>query len=90
LILRAALFTPFGGMKSDISMPDMDGYMLIRQVRTFTPEAGGNIPAIALTAYARDEDQQQAIQAGFQMHLPKPVDTEKLIAAILRLVATGV
>lgn len=44
---------------SDISMPDMDGYMLIRHVRTLTPEAGGQIPAIALTAYARDYDQQQ-------------------------------
>ncbi|MDB9306377.1 ATP-binding protein [Nodularia spumigena CS-591/12] len=75
---------------SDISMPDMDGYMLIREVRTLTPEAGGNIPAIALTAYARDEDQQQALEAGYQMHLTKPVNTEKLIAAILRLVATGV
>ncbi|KZL51760.1 hybrid sensor histidine kinase/response regulator [Nodularia spumigena CENA596] len=75
---------------SDISMPDMDGYMLLRQVRTLTPEAGGNVPAIALTAYARDEDQQQALEAGYQMHLTKPVNTEKLIAAILRLVATGV
>ncbi len=75
---------------SDISMPDMDGYMLIHQVRTLTPEAGGQIPAIALTAYARDEDQQQALKAGYQMHLSKPVNTEKLIAAILKLVATAV
>lgn len=75
---------------SDISMPDMDGYMLISQVRTLTPEAGGKIPAIALTAYARDDDQQQALAAGYQMHLSKPVNTEKLIAAIVKLVDTGV
>ncbi|MDP5339095.1 MAG: ATP-binding protein [Nodularia sp. (in: cyanobacteria)] len=75
---------------SDISMPDMDGYMLIHQVRTLTPEAGGQIPAIALTAYARDDDEQQALQAGYQMHLSKPVNTEKLVAAIVKLVSTAV
>ncbi|MBE9198965.1 MULTISPECIES: hybrid sensor histidine kinase/response regulator [unclassified Nodularia (in: cyanobacteria)] len=75
---------------SDISMPEMDGYMLISQVRTLTPEAGGKIPAIALTAHARDDDQQQALAAGYQMHLSKPVNTEKLIAAIVKLVVTGV
>ena len=71
---------------SDISMPDMDGYMLMNQVRTLTPEAGGEIPAIALTAYARDDDQQQALQAGYQMHLSKPLNIEKLVAAIVKLV----
>lgn len=75
---------------SDISMPDMDGYMLIRQVRTLTPEAGGQIPAIALTAYARNSDQQQALQAGFQIHLSKPLNAEKLVAAVIKLVATEV
>ncbi|MDB9377867.1 hybrid sensor histidine kinase/response regulator [Nodularia sphaerocarpa] len=75
---------------SDISMPDMDGYMLLREVRSLSAAAGGKVPAIALTAYARDEDQQQALKAGFQMHLPKPVNTEKLIAAILKLVASAV
>ncbi|MBK1990068.1 response regulator [Sphaerospermopsis aphanizomenoides BCCUSP55] len=71
---------------SDISMPEMDGYMLIRQVRTLTPEAGGKIPAIALTAYARDYDQQQALKAGYQMHLSKPLNAEKLVQAVIKFV----
>ncbi|TAF07869.1 MAG: hybrid sensor histidine kinase/response regulator [Nostocales cyanobacterium] len=75
---------------SDISMPDMDGYMLIRHVRTLTSEVGGQIPAIALTAYARDYDQQQALQAGYQIHLSKPLNAEKLVAAVGQLVVTGV
>lgn len=75
---------------SDISMPDMDGYMLIRQVRTWTPEQGGQIPAIALTAFARNDDQQEALKAGFQMHLPKPFNPEKLIVAIAKLVEENV
>ncbi|MEH2281777.1 MAG: ATP-binding protein [Nostoc sp.] len=70
---------------SDIGMPDMDGYMLIHQVRTLTPEQGRQIPAIALTAFARNDDQQEALKAGFQMHLPKPLNPEKLIAAIVKL-----
>lgn len=73
---------------SDISMPDMDGYMLIRQLRTWTPEQGGQIPAIALTAFARNDDQQEALKAGFQMHLPKPYNLEELIAAIVQLMGT--
>ncbi|MBD2564012.1 response regulator [Nostoc linckia FACHB-391] len=75
---------------SDISMPDMDGYMLIHQVRTWTPERGGQIPAIALTAFARNDDQQEALKAGFQMHVPKPFNPEELIAAIAKLVETKV
>lgn len=75
---------------SDISMPDMDGYMLIHQVRTRTPEQGGQIPAIALTAFARNNDQEKALNAGFQMHLSKPLNPEKLIAAIVKLMETKV
>ncbi|MEH2437427.1 MAG: ATP-binding protein [Nostoc sp.] len=75
---------------SDISMPDMDGYMLIRKVRSWTAEQGGQIPAIALTAFARNDDQQEALKAGFQMHLPKPFNPEKLIAAIAKLVEANV
>lgn len=75
---------------SDISMPDMNGYMLIRKVRSWTPEQGGQIPAIALTAFARNEDQQEALKAGFQMHLPKPFNPEELIAAIAKLVEENV
>jgi PAS domain S-box-containing protein len=71
---------------SDIGMPEMDGYMLIHQVRGLTPEEGGKIPAIALTAFARNNDQQEALKAGFQMHLSKPIDPQKLIAAIAKVV----
>ncbi|MBD2243297.1 response regulator [Nostoc sp. FACHB-888] len=75
---------------SDISMPEMDGYMLIHQVRSWTPEQGGQIPAIALTAFARNNDQHKALKAGFQMHLSKPLNPEKLVAAIAKLVETKV
>ncbi|MEA5604889.1 ATP-binding protein [Nostoc sp. UHCC 0252] len=71
---------------SDISMPEMDGYMLIHQVRSWKPEEGGQIPAIALTAFARNDDQQKALKAGFQMHFSKPVNPEQLITAIAQIV----
>jgi len=67
---------------SDIGMPDMNGYTLMRQIRALLPKQGGNVPAIALTAYAREIDQQEALSAGFQIHLSKPVDPEQLIKAI--------
>ncbi|MBE9039045.1 ATP-binding protein [aff. Roholtiella sp. LEGE 12411] len=70
---------------SDIGMPDMDGYMLIRQVRTWLPEQGGQIPAIALTAYAGEYNQQQALSAGFQMHVTKPAEPSELVTAVVRL-----
>lgn len=70
---------------SDIGMPDRDGYMLMRQVRTLPPEQGGQVPAIALTAYAGNIDYQQAMAAGFQQHLAKPVEPEVLITAIANL-----
>ncbi|MEH2337744.1 AAA family ATPase [Nostoc sp.] len=70
---------------SDIGMPEMDGYMLMRQVRSLKPEQGGTIPAIALTAYAGEMDQQQAIAVGFQQHISKPVDPEELVKAIALL-----
>ncbi|MBW4601769.1 MAG: response regulator [Calothrix sp. FI2-JRJ7] len=71
---------------SDIGMPDMDGYTLIRQIRNQVPEQGGTIPAIALTAYAGEIDQQLALLAGFQQHISKPIDPEVLIRAILTIV----
>ncbi|HEY9761658.1 MAG TPA: ATP-binding protein [Trichocoleus sp.] len=71
---------------SDIGMPDMDGYMLIRQIRNLPPERGGQVPAIALTAYAGEMNQQQALQAGFQHHISKPVEPEELVQLIMRLV----
>ncbi|MEG4841355.1 response regulator [Microcoleus sp. B9-D4] len=73
---------------SDIGMPEADGYELIARVREMEVLRGGKMPAIALTAYAREEERQQALEAGFQMHLSKPVDINKLIAAIANL--TGI
>ncbi|WP_445633864.1 histidine kinase [Nostoc sp. DSM 114161] len=71
---------------SDVGMPEVDGYMLIRQIRDMPPELGGKIPAIALTAYAAEIDYQQAIAAGFQQHITKPVEPAKLIRAIANLI----
>nr|WP_275332259.1 PAS domain-containing protein [Nodosilinea sp. TSF1-S3]MDF0366223.1 PAS domain-containing protein [Nodosilinea sp. TSF1-S3] len=70
---------------SDIGMPEMDGYSLIRQIRSLPPDQGGTVPAIALTAYARDEDQQQSLASGYQRHLTKPLDLEKLVRAVVEL-----
>lgn len=71
---------------SDIAMPEMDGYSLIRQIRTLKPEQGGQIPAIALTAfYFTEEERTLALSFGFQVHLSKPVDFSELIAAVLEL-----
>ncbi|MGG6240389.1 hybrid sensor histidine kinase/response regulator [Nodosilinea sp. AN01ver1] len=71
---------------SDVGMPDMDGYMLMRQIRALAP-AHRAIPAIALTAYAAEIDQQEAIAAGFQLHLAKPIEPEILISAIVNLLS---
>ncbi|MBW4565929.1 MAG: PAS domain S-box protein [Mojavia pulchra JT2-VF2] len=70
---------------SDIGMPDVDGYMLMRQVRALSPQQGGTIPAIALTAYAGEINYQQAMAAGFQRHIPKPIEPQVLIQAIAEL-----
>ena len=71
---------------SDIGMPDEDGYDLIRRVRQLPAEAGGRVPAIALTAYARVEDRMQALRSGYQMHVPKPVEMAELAAVAASLV----
>ena len=67
---------------SDIDVPGEDGYSLIRKVRARGADRGGNLPAAALTAYARTEDRVRALSAGFQMHLSKPVDPSELVATI--------
>ncbi|MEH2371644.1 hybrid sensor histidine kinase/response regulator [Nostoc sp.] len=67
---------------SDIGMSEQDGYTLIRKLRSLEPEKGGCIPAIALTAYTREEDRLEALRAGFQQHLSKPIDPTKLIAMV--------
>ncbi|MEH2108741.1 hybrid sensor histidine kinase/response regulator [Nostoc sp.] len=71
---------------SDIGMPKTDGYMLMREVRSRSPQQGGHVPAIALTAYAGEMNQQQALAAGFQMHISKPVDPDALVKAIADLI----
>ena len=71
---------------SDIAMPGEDGYALIRRVRSRSGETGGRIPAAALTAYATLEDRAKAIRAGYDEHIPKPVDPTRLIGAVALLV----
>jgi len=66
---------------SDIGMPGTDGYALIRQVRAL-PRGQGALPAIALTAFARNDDRARALSAGYQMHLGKPIDEDELVAAV--------
>ncbi|MHC5613088.1 MAG: hybrid sensor histidine kinase/response regulator [Nostoc sp.] len=70
---------------SDISMPQEDGYTLIRKVRALPTDEGGRIPAVALTAYTRAEDRTQALLAGFQLYVPKPVNPGELAAVIANL-----
>jgi PAS domain S-box-containing protein len=71
---------------SDIGMPEVDGYMLIQQIRAMPKEQGTEIKAIALTAYAGETDHQKILQAGFQRHITKPVEPAELAAAIATLV----
>jgi PAS domain S-box-containing protein len=70
---------------SDIGMPQEDGYTLIRKIRTLPSHEGGKIPAVALTAYARAEERTQALLAGFQLHIPKPVNPTELAAVVANL-----
>jgi signal transduction histidine kinase/CheY-like chemotaxis protein len=70
---------------ADIAMPGEDGYALIRKVRACRTSALGSIPAAALTAFARDEDRQRALQAGFHLHLAKPIDPKSLVDAVASL-----
>jgi PAS domain S-box-containing protein len=74
---------------SDIAMPGEDGLSLIRRVRMLPFERGGHVPAIALSAYAGAEDRRQALLAGFQRHMPKPVDPAHLLAAIAAMIRHG-
>lgn len=70
---------------SDLGMPDEDGYSLIEKVRALPSERGGDIPAAALTAYARAEDRMRVLRSGFQFHLPKPVDSAELVTVVASL-----
>jgi PAS domain S-box-containing protein len=70
---------------SDIGMPQMDGYTLIRRVRALPIAAGQHVPALALTAYARSEDRRRALAEGFQMHLAKPADPSEFAMTVASL-----
>jgi CheY-like chemotaxis protein len=70
---------------SDLGMPDEDGYSLIAKIRALPSERGGQIPAAALTAYARAEDRMRVLRSGFQFHLPKPVDSAELVTVVASL-----
>jgi len=72
---------------SDIGMPGVNGYEFIENVRRLAPEKGGKIPAIALTAYARNEDRLEALRYGFQTHIAKPVEMNELITTVASLAA---
>jgi CheY-like chemotaxis protein len=71
---------------ADIGMPDMDGFDLIKHVRRMPNPAAAQVPAAALTAFARSEDRTRALQSGFEMHLAKPVDPGELVASVATLV----
>jgi PAS domain S-box-containing protein len=73
---------PFDVLVSDIGMPETDGYALIEKVRQLPSERGGRIPAAALTAYARVEDRMRVLSAGYQMHIPKPVEPDELATVV--------
>jgi len=75
----------FDVLLSDVGMPDMDGYELIRRVRSLDSSRGSPLPAIAITAYARPGDRQRSLLAGFHMHMAKPVETKELVASIAGL-----
>jgi PAS domain S-box-containing protein len=76
---------PFDVLVSDIGMPEMDGYWLINKVRQLPAERGGRIPAVALTAYAGIEDRRRVLLAGYQMHIPKPVEPAELTSLLASL-----
>ncbi|MFQ4135958.1 response regulator [Nodosilinea sp. PGN35] len=76
----------FDVLISDIGMPDMDGYALLRHIRERSPDQGRDILAIAITAYAGESDQRQALAAGFQQHITKPLEPETLLQTIWTLV----
>jgi len=69
---------------SDIAMPGEDGYGLIAKVRSMDTDSATAIPAVAITAYAKDEDRRRALDSGFQIYLAKPVELSELISVVAR------
>ncbi|HEX7672062.1 MAG TPA: response regulator, partial [Polyangiaceae bacterium] len=83
-LIAVGEFKP-GVLLCDIAMPGEDGFSFIRRLRALGPGAGGDIPALALTALAGDHDEGRALSAGFQMYLTKPVDLSRLSQAVVAL-----
>ena len=71
---------------SDLAMPGRDGYMLLRELRS-REDSAARLPAIAVTAHARAEDRERALAAGFQWYVAKPIDPDRLVAAVAQLVS---
>ncbi len=87
--LEAMRAEPPDVLLSDVGMAGVDGYALLRQVRSLPPDKGGRVPAAAITAYARDADREAALRAGFDLHLVKPLRGEALVEAVLALLERG-
>jgi CheY-like chemotaxis protein len=79
----------FDVLLADIEMPETDGYELMRTVRGMPSRHGGDIPAAALTAYAGAQDRMKVLQAGYQMHVPKPIQPAELAAVVASLAKGG-
>ncbi|HET7730038.1 MAG TPA: CHASE domain-containing protein [Usitatibacter sp.] len=86
--LEAIAQEPPDVLLSDIGMPEMDGYALLRRVRALRPEQGGAVPAAAITAYARDSDREAALAAGFDRHIAKPLRGDELARVVAALVTS--
>ena len=83
--LKAASERQFDVIISDIGMPEENGYDFIKRVRSLDPHQGGRIPAVSVTAYTTPKDVARAIAAGYQMHVPKPMDPAALVKAVAKL-----
>jgi CheY-like chemotaxis protein len=86
--LRLVRAQVFSALVSDVGMPGSDGYDLIQEIHRVNSARDGVLPAVALTAYSRDEDRRRAEGAGFHAYLSKPVDLNELVSLIMRLVST--
>lgn len=86
--MQAIEETKFDLLISDIGMPEVDGYRLMQQIRSRSFQQGGQVPAIALTAYAGEYNQQQALKVGFQRHVVKPIEPEAFVRVIAELMST--
>jgi CheY-like chemotaxis protein len=84
-VFEILLRQPVHALLVDIAMPGQDGYTFVRKLRESPSAAIASIPAAAMTAPAADEDRRRALEAGFQMHVAKPVDSATLVRTVARL-----